>query len=158
MENNQISELPVSFKNLTKLIHFNIKNNKLSDFPPQIIDQRELRYCYLNSNKIKNIDKNHLRGTKLLHVLDINDNPFDDEKLLGNLTGYPHVTYGRQRARNSRSHDDDEEYDSSEDDLTDSEDWENSVMTSELDTSDGTDEERENEVIVNCHRNIYTVR
>lgn len=88
-------------------------------------------------------------GTKVLHVLDINDNPFDDEKLLGNLTGYPHVTYGRQRARNSRPHDgqdEEEEYDSSEDDLTGSEDWEHSVGTSDLDTSDDTDDERENEV------------
>ncbi|KAJ6640539.1 Malignant fibrous histiocytoma-amplified sequence 1 [Pseudolycoriella hygida] len=139
LENNQLSELPNKFSSLKSLTHLNLKNNCLKQFPKQLCAIESLRYSYLCSNNISKITDEYLSGTTFMKLLDINDNPFPDDNL--NYKKFHHVFYGPKRNEC--------EYHSAElsDEDSDSyDDWENSVATSDIDTTDGSDTEYDAEV------------
>lgn len=81
LENNQLTVLPDNFSHLKSLTHLNLKNNCLTKFPRQLYDIVGLKYCYLNSNSIADINEQHLTNTIFMKLLDINDNPFPDDDL-----------------------------------------------------------------------------
>lgn len=147
-------EIPHTFRRLRRLIHLNLKNNKLIHFPCEIFLLERLRFCFLNSNRLPYIAEIHLNATRHIKVLDINDNPFDDSQILGCLTGYSHITYGRQISRDSRAQNDgDDDEANSDDDYDVDTDWENSDATDELNLSDFSDQGGIDEQV--CVDNFY---
>lgn len=101
LENNQISSLPQSFGALNSLIHLNLKNNGLKIFPVQLYQLRNLRFCFLNSNRIEEICPENISETKFMKSLDLNDNPFPDDLLLKN---YLKVSKIKFKKKNKKTH------------------------------------------------------
>lgn len=126
VENNQLEN--VSLAGLSNLIHFNAKNNRLKAFPENLIGSITLKYAYLNSNDIQEVKAIDLYKTKTMKLLDLNENPFPDEDIMSLLKMFPHVVYL------SKKPDNDSDLSSSDDDEI--EDWEYSIETSDLDSSD----------------------
>ncbi|XP_075211926.1 uncharacterized protein LOC142319015 isoform X2 [Lycorma delicatula] len=120
LANNKIQELPEEFYNLKNLVHLNLSHNYLKEVPLVLTELQNLEYCYLSYNLIRHVTEEvllkmshvkclNLKGNKLL---DVN---VDDLKM-------KFAVIDGCEMENLQNQDTD----------SDSEDWENSVASSEL--------------------------
>lgn len=119
LENNQVASMPVNLACMNSLTHLNMKNNCLTEVPVALPNLDCLRFCYLNSNAIRDIADWHLSSTTHIRMLNIDDNPFPDDHLrfevrsnisnksysisnmnfMNVIQDYPHVVYGPSKKR-----------------------------------------------------------
>lgn len=104
LENNRLEALPAGLADANgggsggggwpALRHLNVRNNCLTAVPPGLGAMRELRFCYLCSNAIATVMDADLAQTAHLCKLDLNENPFPDDRL--QYKRYAHVVYAGQ--------------------------------------------------------------
>lgn len=75
LENNRIEELPQHFSNLHRLIHLNLNSNLLTIFPKEIRKMYALQYVFLKNNLIEMIDARNMKYLYHLRLLNMKHNP-----------------------------------------------------------------------------------
>lgn len=127
LENNKLKQLPSTFSKLKNLIHLNLNYNCLKHFPEDLMKMSSIKYCYLKNNQIDNIAVQHIVQTHFMNILNLNNNSFVVDDLNFNLMAFHHVVYDCGKTF--------EEIDNNNNN-NESDDWEHSVATSQLNTSD----------------------
>ncbi|XP_047107365.1 leucine-rich repeat protein soc-2 homolog isoform X4 [Schistocerca piceifrons] len=137
VENNQVSEVPESFSQLENLIHFNISKNNIHKIPTVIAEMKLLQYCYLRDNFIEEIPVEFMKNVKHIKKLDVTGNPLSS--LPSEIEKFPNLWATKTDIMNSE--------DLNQTSESESEDWENSVASSEIDSTDAShnDEESDDE-------------
>ncbi|XP_045540724.1 leucine-rich repeat protein SHOC-2 isoform X1 [Papilio machaon] len=173
LEYNQIETLPNTMDKMESLVHCNLRNNQIREFPMSIMKCPDLMFLQLNNNQISSMPENFdTSPLTMLEMIDIRSNPICDlphqeyplvrftEEIIPNpqpSSSRTHATQAlavnatalRLPAVPAARHNDplviaEMELDASS--IESSEDWENSVNSSELDVQYQSDEERaENE-------------
>lgn len=140
LESNRIRELPKAFEALDGLVHLNLKNNFIDKFPECLPLLKSLRYVFLNENQITDasIHRTQLESTEFISVLDLTDNPCASCESFVILTeDFSHVVLTKQQGA---SLDVMEDGVIEEDDNETRSDWENSVETSDINSTDDEDD------------------
>ncbi|KAE8573800.1 leucine-rich repeat protein soc-2 [Halyomorpha halys] len=124
LQDNKITHLP---KNLyfTSLVHLNLSLNLFTVFPEALTKFKDMQFCFFAGNHIKSISDETLCQLRHLKLLDLHKNPLTEES---DLKDYPFITTLCKGESDDDSNDED-----------DSEDWAESVGSSELNTSDEED-------------------
>ncbi|CAH4037460.1 unnamed protein product [Pieris brassicae] len=176
LENNQIEVLPNCMNNMEGIVHCNLRKNRLKEFPESFLKCVDLMFLQLNNNQISSLPDNFdTSQVTVLEMIDLRENPicelshldhplvrFSDEipvpQDLSPSSSRPHGMAAQALAVNATAlrlpavpaprHPDlilEMEMDASS---VESEDWENSVNSSELDVHYQSDEERgDNEAV-----------
>lgn len=153
LENNRLETLPAGLGDggWRALRHLNVRNNCLTAVPAGLGALPELRFCYLCSNAIATVEELVLAQTVHLCKLDLNENPFPDDRLP--YKRYAHVVYAEQTTGRLRAHrtpraadnadtnaivgaeinDDDSAASESNDDDDDEDEYEYSINTESID-------------------------
>lgn len=137
LENNIIEELPPNFSNMHKLIHFNLSNNRLTSFPKDLTKMFSLQYVFMKNNLIDTIDANDMKYLYHLRMLSMKDNPVVN---CCELKNFPFICL----------HSDWESPQSDTGVVSESSDdcWEHSIPTSEIDSTEESEGEWEDEEIL----------
>lgn len=128
LERNELKQLPDGFCKMKNLIHLNLNDNCLKCFPEDVMRMASIRYCYLKNNQIDSISVAHIAHTQFMNVLNLNSNKFQLDDLNFNLKAFHHVVYedcGKPEVSSDSNYE--------------SDDWEHSVTTSQLNSSDDSD-------------------
>ncbi|CAG4975259.1 unnamed protein product [Colias eurytheme] len=177
LEKNQIETLPNNLDNMEAIVHCNLRKNRLKEFPASFLKCPDMMFLQLNNNQISILPENFdTSAMTVLEMIDLRDNPicelshpehplirYVDEPLptdtspsssrqhVGPLAAQAlavNATALRLPAVPAPRHPDlilEMEMDASS--VESSEDWENSVNSSELDVQYQSDEERgDNEI------------
>ncbi|GLV42600.1 uncharacterized protein CBL_03339 [Carabus blaptoides fortunei] len=131
LKGNKLSHLPKKF-HLRNLVHLNLSNNCFNKIPIEISQPKTLNYCILKENTISHVTKKELARMKHIFKLDLQDNPL---QCYGKLTAYKNLALSNVEFANSES------------DSDTSEDWEESLNSSEIDLSSSDSEHEENQNI-----------
>lgn len=168
LENNRLFALPETLSALKNLIHLNLKSNHLKAIPVCLRYMKKLRYVFLNCNRIQDVSPDVLKYLTFIRMLNICDNPFCDVDSVRlqlkvkiytrNITLTSHTKCCPQEHSNilcdndpqqihASNEDviDDNEFDQDDDDFSD---WENSIETSDIDSTDDSSSP-ENDIEVN---------
>ncbi|KAH8373712.1 hypothetical protein KR200_003297 [Drosophila serrata] len=145
-ENCELEELPLTVALLGSLVHLNLKGNRLRRLPRMLMAMQKLRFVFLNGNCIDELPtRAQLEELRTLNMLNLSQNPIShhsDLQLMAlrqtNLYVDPPPNQeeiacdctSSRTSLNSREHQEEQARGD------DSSDWENSVRTSELDTTD----------------------
>lgn len=133
LESNELEELPQSFSSLKKLIHITLSKNSFTNVPIVLLEMKTIKFCFLNNNNIKTIEKRHLDDSRFMKHFALYENPgYEDGKSL--ISSYKHVVpveQGDERILEDNSESD----------------GENSIATSEIDTTDDSDDNQQFEEI-----------
>ncbi|CAH2061934.1 unnamed protein product, partial [Iphiclides podalirius] len=178
LEYNYIEILPKSMDKMESLVHCNLRHNQIREFPASIMKCPDLMFLQLNHNLISTMPPNFdTRSLTMLEMIDMRLNPICDMphpeyplvRFSEEITPNPQPSGSRVHATQALAvnatalrlpavpaprHGDPvvlkpgPEMDLDASSIESSEDWENSVNSSELDVQYQSDEERaENEAI-----------
>lgn len=142
LESNRIRELPKAFEALDNLVHLNLKNNFIDKLPDCLALLKSLKFVFLNENRITDasIHRTNLENTEFMTVLDLTDNPCAFcESFVIMAEDFSHIVLTKEQAATLEGMDgviDDD------DDNEPRSDWENSVETSDINSTDEEDDER----------------
>lgn len=141
LESNKIKVLPKAFEALDNLVHLNLKNNFIDKFPECLTKIKSLRFVFLNENRITDasIHRSLLENTDFITVLDLTDNPcaFCDSFVIL-AEDFTHVVLTKEQISSLEGIDGVIE----DDELENRSDWENSVETSDINSTDDEDDEQ----------------
>lgn len=124
LQDNKLSKLPKRLKFLG-LVHLNLSLNKFTEFPEALTAMKDLQFCFFAGNNIRNISDSTLMKMKHVKLLDLHKNP------LSINTEFKKHLFVTTQCRGESGEDSDDE--------DESEDWAESVASSELNTSDEED-------------------
>ena len=79
LSHNRLTTLPDELSNLTLLLEFNSSHNLFEVLPYVLLNLPSLRKMDLSHNKIGHVNKDDLRSMVNLELLDLQNNPLDED-------------------------------------------------------------------------------
>ncbi|XP_069698537.1 leucine-rich repeat protein SHOC-2-like [Periplaneta americana] len=131
LENNQIKEIPSTFDNLSNLVHLNLNHNKITSIPTVLTAVKGMKYVMMIHNHISAISPITFQEIAHLKKLDLRGNSLPSQLVI-ECKNYPNIVTNEEDTETVQQNSDSE-----------SEDWEESVPSSEIDLSESSDDERE---------------
>ncbi|KAK5640321.1 hypothetical protein RI129_011132 [Pyrocoelia pectoralis] len=139
LENNKLSMLPKSFHKLELLVHLNLNRNKFISIPYQVAKLKKLRYIMMQHNNMFTLNQFVLLKMRHVYKINLMHNPIivsnDIVKKFCNLL-MPGSEWEAPLADTDETNSDES-----------SEDWEESIDSSELDFGSSESETEDEEVI-----------
>ncbi|XP_045457384.1 leucine-rich repeat protein soc-2-like [Melitaea cinxia] len=169
LEYNQIESLPPNMDTMESLVHCNFKHNKIKDFPTSLLKCRSLMYLQLSYNQINELPPDlNTSILPVLETLDLRYNPisnvtnndntqvrYSEDQLSTNNVDLNSPSSSSRHAAQAgnatalrlpavapRHPDPIDEMDLDASSIESSEDWENSVDSSDLDVQYQNDDDR----------------
>ncbi|XP_070140534.1 leucine-rich repeat-containing protein 57 isoform X2 [Drosophila kikkawai] len=146
-ENCELEEMPLTFALLSSLVHLNLKGNRLRRLPKMLMAMQKLRFVFLNGNRIDELPtRTQLEELRALNMLNLSQNPISHHSDLQLMALRQNNLYvdppnpediacdclSSRASLNTQEQQEAQARGAGDD----SSDWENSVRTSELDSTD----------------------
>ncbi|KAL3284769.1 hypothetical protein HHI36_018912 [Cryptolaemus montrouzieri] len=137
LEDNKLHLLPKRFECLQQLIHLNLNKNNFSYIPMQLTKLKSLRFLHLQRNEFFSIPETVIANMEYVKI-NLLHNPLSSSQEMDEL--FPNLVLSGKEPENSV-------YDLPLDSDSSSDDWENSLGSSELNFSLSESESDEEEVM-----------